>query len=172
MPLVHTETMCWLTPPPPLSPSHLPPVLSMISAALCRSVQIESGIDEDVATLVGGGLASSLVGKVPQQSETNRQMDMQTDSEKETYVGSVSWLCPTLPSRLWVASFDWSFGCCTRTPCTAPVCADWLFFLHGMGMLYALHIPLSLAGSIRCLLSLSFLHKSTVVDDKATVTAG
>lgn len=99
MPLVHTETMCWLT-PPPLSPSHLPPVLSMISAALCRSVQIESGIDEDVATLVGGGLASSLVGKVPQQSETNRQMDMQTDSEKETYVGSVSWLCPTLPSRL------------------------------------------------------------------------
>lgn len=59
-------------------------------------------------------------------------------------------------------------GCLWMSPMAAAAhlalhqCADWLSSLHGMGMLYALHIPLSLAGSICCLLSLSFLHKSTV----------
>lgn len=36
--------------PPPVPP---PPPLSMISATLCRSVQIESGMDEDEATWLG-----------------------------------------------------------------------------------------------------------------------
>lgn len=74
------------------------------------------------------------------------------------------WQCvlavPHLPSG--------SLGCLWMSPMAAAAhlalhqCADWLSSLHGMGMLYALHIPLSLAGSIRCLLSLSFLYKSTV----------
>lgn len=78
----HTHT-------PPLSP----PMLSMISAALRRSVQIESGMDEDVATWVGRfTLLCLLVGKVPpdrlrkrqRSSKTDRQMGLQgrqTDSE-------------------------------------------------------------------------------------------
>lgn len=54
------------TPHPPIPPS-LP--LSMISAALCRSVQIESGMDELVATWVGVRPSVPLVRQVPQQAE-------------------------------------------------------------------------------------------------------
>lgn len=77
----------------------------MISAALCRSVQIESRMDEALASRVGVYPPLPLVGKIPQQAEeeTDKQQDRQTrrqaDSEKEGF-GSVSWLCPTLPQAL------------------------------------------------------------------------
>lgn len=56
MPLVHKETICAGSPTPSsssTSTSPPPPPLSMISATLCRSVQIESGMDEDEATWLG-----------------------------------------------------------------------------------------------------------------------
>lgn len=156
MPLVHTETMCWLTPHP------TSPLLSMISAALCRSVQIESGMDEDVASRVWVYSPLPLVGKVPQQAEeeTNSKIDRHIEVQADRKVWQGLGCAPPSP-KLWVASFEWSFGCCTRTPCTAPVC--WLtFFHHGMGMLYALHIPLSLAGSIAACSPCPSSVKSTV----------
>lgn len=132
MPLVHTETVRWLTP----HPTH--PLLSMISAALCRSVQIESRMDEEVASWVGGLPSSTvpLVGKIPQQAQEgterySRHRDMQADSQN----GLAERLgCAPPSSRLRVASFVWSSGCFSRTSTTVPVC--WLTgFLHGMGML-------------------------------------
>lgn len=75
---------------PPLSPSHLPLVLSMISAALCRSVQIESGIDEDVATLVGGGLASSAFSWKSPPTVWDKQADGNADRQWER---NVRWQC-------------------------------------------------------------------------------
>lgn len=83
--------MCWLTHPhPPLPPPTPPPTLSMISAALRRSVQIESGMDEDVATWVGA-LCSSDYRLGCQEC---RQRDRQTD--RQGRFGSVSWLHPNL----------------------------------------------------------------------------
>lgn len=70
------------TPPhPPIY--HLHPCSQ--SAALCRSVQIESGMDEDVATWVGVYPPLPLVGKVPQQAEeeTEKQQDRQAGRQTE-----------------------------------------------------------------------------------------
>lgn len=83
MPLVHTETMRWLT-HTHTHPTSLPPLLSMISAALRRSVQIESGMDEDVATWVGRfTLLCLLVGKVPPDRLRKRQRSSKTDRQAD-----------------------------------------------------------------------------------------
>ncbi len=159
MPLVHTETMCWLTPHP------TSPLLSMISAALCRSVQIESRMDEAVASRVGVYPPLPLVGKIPQQAEeeTDKQRDRQTcrqaDSEKEGF-GCVSWLCPTLPQAL--SGFFWMvlWLLHSHTLYCASVLTDFFPPWHGHALCVA---HTSLIGWLhRCLLSLSFLHKSTV----------
>lgn len=71
------------TPHPPLPPPT--PSLSMISAALRRSVQIESGMDEDVATWVGALCSSDY--------RLHSREDRQTGQRR---FGSVSWLRPNL----------------------------------------------------------------------------
>lgn len=128
--------------PPPLPPP--PPPLSMISATLCRSVQIESGMDEDEATWLGDLCSSDY--------RLGCRGDRQTDGRGKAGLA----VCPgCTPPSLSLPPAAWSYGCCTHTPCTVP---DWLFLPSWHG--HALHVdtPLSLPGSICCFLSLSFLH--------------
>lgn len=111
----------------------------------------------------GGGLPSSVFSQMSPPAgwgrdvgtvrQTGRWKRRQTDSEKGLAV--CLGCAPPSPGFFWMVL--WLLH--SHTLYCASVLTD--FFLHGMGMLYASHIPLSLAGSICCLLSLSFLHKST-----------
>lgn len=101
--------------PPPYHHPHPPPLLSMISAALCRSVQIESEMDENVASRVGGLPSPAISRKIPPagraKTETGRQ--------------AVRWVWQCVLAVPHPSSgSEWLLlnSCCTCTPCTAPVC--------------------------------------------------
>lgn len=79
-------------PPPSSSTSTNPPPspsLSMISAALRRSVQIESGMDEDVATWVGALCSSDYRLGCREDRQTGRQTG-------RAGLAVLSWLRPNL----------------------------------------------------------------------------
>lgn len=128
------------TPHPPLPPPT--PSLSMISAALRRSVQIESGMDEDVATWVGALCSSDyrLHSREDRQTDRAGQVWQCVLAAPQPLQASPKLLGPMAAALTHLALCQTDFS-----PFMAWACLR-------------VDTPLSLADSICCFLSLSFLH--------------